>query len=222
MREIIEGIRAEVPRLHIGVRLSAFESAPFKPDPAQSVPGALGPGIPEKLQPALSLCFRQQSEQSARIRPDRDQGTARNDARVSRPLRQRDGGKPLLQSAHHQAGALSAVRRLSSAGRSLRRRGAADFRGARAEGRVPGFLLHGQRLYVSAGVLPQRRAGRGAPGLGRSGRPRPHGACLSGTAARYSARQADPEKAFLPHLQRLHHRAAKRHRLRLLSARCAR
>jgi len=47
MREIIQGIRAEVPRMRIGVRLSAIDSVPFKPDPAQSLPGALGPGVPD-------------------------------------------------------------------------------------------------------------------------------------------------------------------------------
>jgi NADPH2 dehydrogenase len=47
MREIIEGIRAHAPRLKIGVRLSAFDSVPFKPDPELSEPGALGPGVPE-------------------------------------------------------------------------------------------------------------------------------------------------------------------------------
>lgn len=47
MRDIVEGIRADAPRLKIGVRLSAFDSVPFKPDPALSVPGALGPGVPE-------------------------------------------------------------------------------------------------------------------------------------------------------------------------------
>lgn len=47
LREIVEGIRAEAPGLRIGVRLSAIDTLPFKPDPAQSLPGALGPGIPE-------------------------------------------------------------------------------------------------------------------------------------------------------------------------------
>jgi NADPH2 dehydrogenase len=47
LKEIIEGIRAEAPGLKIGVRLSAIDTLPFKPDPAQSAPGALGPGIPE-------------------------------------------------------------------------------------------------------------------------------------------------------------------------------
>jgi NADPH2 dehydrogenase len=48
LREVVEGIRAEAPGLKIGVRLSAFDSVPFKPDPARSAPGALGPGIPEE------------------------------------------------------------------------------------------------------------------------------------------------------------------------------
>jgi NADPH2 dehydrogenase len=47
MREIVAGIRAEAPGLRIGVRLSAIDTVPFKPDPALSEPGALGPGIPE-------------------------------------------------------------------------------------------------------------------------------------------------------------------------------
>ncbi len=46
-REIIERIKAEVPGLGIGVRLSAFDFVPFRPDPALSQPGDLGPGIPE-------------------------------------------------------------------------------------------------------------------------------------------------------------------------------
>jgi 2,4-dienoyl-CoA reductase-like NADH-dependent reductase (Old Yellow Enzyme family) len=48
LREIVEGIRAEAPGLRIGVRLSAIDTLPFYPDPAQSQPGALGPGVPEK------------------------------------------------------------------------------------------------------------------------------------------------------------------------------
>jgi 2,4-dienoyl-CoA reductase-like NADH-dependent reductase (Old Yellow Enzyme family) len=48
LREIVEGIRAEAPGLRIGVRLSAIDTLPFHPDPAQSRPGALGPGVPEE------------------------------------------------------------------------------------------------------------------------------------------------------------------------------
>lgn len=48
LREIVEGIRAEAPGLRIGVRVSAIDTLPFHPDPAQSQPGALGPGVPEE------------------------------------------------------------------------------------------------------------------------------------------------------------------------------
>jgi len=47
LREVVHGIRAAAPQLKIGVRLSAFDSVPFHPDPAQSANGKLGPGIPE-------------------------------------------------------------------------------------------------------------------------------------------------------------------------------
>jgi len=47
VRDIISGIRAECPNLMVGVRLSIYDFPPFKPDPARSTPGKLGPGIPE-------------------------------------------------------------------------------------------------------------------------------------------------------------------------------
>src|SRR5437773_7378561 len=53
LREIIEGIRANGNSIEIGVRLSAFDFVPFKPDPALSQPGKLGPGIPEDFAHCL-------------------------------------------------------------------------------------------------------------------------------------------------------------------------
>ena len=47
LREIVEGIRA-VTKLRIGVRLSAFDMLPFRPDPEKSEGTRLGPGIPEE------------------------------------------------------------------------------------------------------------------------------------------------------------------------------
>jgi len=55
LREVVQGIRAAAPQLKIGVRLSAFDTVPFHPDPAQSPDGKIGgqlvgktgPGIPE-------------------------------------------------------------------------------------------------------------------------------------------------------------------------------
>ncbi len=49
--ECVEGIRIDAPGLAIGVRLSAFDFIPFRPDPKQSRPGKLGPGIPEEWDP---------------------------------------------------------------------------------------------------------------------------------------------------------------------------
>jgi NADPH2 dehydrogenase len=47
IREIVAGIRAVAPNLGIGVRLSAFDFVPFKPNPELAEPGKLGPGMPE-------------------------------------------------------------------------------------------------------------------------------------------------------------------------------
>ena len=46
LRELVAGIRAEVPGLGIGVRLSAVDFLPYKPDPEQSDAETLGPGVP--------------------------------------------------------------------------------------------------------------------------------------------------------------------------------
>ncbi len=47
VRNIIAGIRAEAPGLGIGVRLSAFDFVPFRPDPDVGEGGKLGRGVPE-------------------------------------------------------------------------------------------------------------------------------------------------------------------------------
>src|SRR5438445_2091793 len=57
LREIIEGIRASGNNIEIGVRLSAFDFVPFKPDPARSQPGKLGPGIPEEFSMPYPYVF---------------------------------------------------------------------------------------------------------------------------------------------------------------------
>jgi 2,4-dienoyl-CoA reductase-like NADH-dependent reductase (Old Yellow Enzyme family) len=53
LREVVAGIRATGNPIDIGVRLSAFDFVPFKPDPAKSQPGKLGPGIPEDFSHCL-------------------------------------------------------------------------------------------------------------------------------------------------------------------------
>jgi 2,4-dienoyl-CoA reductase-like NADH-dependent reductase (Old Yellow Enzyme family) len=53
LREIVAGIRASGNPIEIGVRLSAFDFVPFRPDPARGRPGKLGPGIPEDFSAHL-------------------------------------------------------------------------------------------------------------------------------------------------------------------------
>jgi NADPH2 dehydrogenase len=53
LRDIVNGIRASGNRIEFAVRLSAFDFAPFKPDPALSQPGKLGPGIPDDFSHCL-------------------------------------------------------------------------------------------------------------------------------------------------------------------------
>jgi 2,4-dienoyl-CoA reductase-like NADH-dependent reductase (Old Yellow Enzyme family) len=53
LREIVQGIRASGNKIDLGVRVSAFDFVPFKPDPSRSQPGQLGPGIPEEFSHCL-------------------------------------------------------------------------------------------------------------------------------------------------------------------------
>jgi 2,4-dienoyl-CoA reductase-like NADH-dependent reductase (Old Yellow Enzyme family) len=53
LRELVAGIRAAAPALGIGLRISAFDFVPFRPDPALSRPGALGPGVPDDYSGCL-------------------------------------------------------------------------------------------------------------------------------------------------------------------------
>jgi NADPH2 dehydrogenase len=57
LREIVAGIRADGNRIDIGVRLSAFDTVPFKPDPARTEPGRLGPGIPDEFPVPYPYAF---------------------------------------------------------------------------------------------------------------------------------------------------------------------
>jgi len=53
LREVVKGIQAEAPGLRLGVRLSAFDMVPFRPDPQTSRPGKPGIGIPEPYEHLL-------------------------------------------------------------------------------------------------------------------------------------------------------------------------
>lgn len=53
LREVVRAIQRECPGLLIGVRLSAFDSVPYEPDPASSKPGKPGVGIPVQFRHLL-------------------------------------------------------------------------------------------------------------------------------------------------------------------------
>jgi len=53
LREIVSGIRSVAPRLKIGVRLSAFDLVPYRPDPERTSGSKMGPGIPEHYRDRL-------------------------------------------------------------------------------------------------------------------------------------------------------------------------
>lgn len=57
LREIVEGVQANDRDLEIGVRLSAFDFVPFRPDPEKSDGRKLGPGIPEPFDTHLPYAY---------------------------------------------------------------------------------------------------------------------------------------------------------------------
>ncbi|MEJ7616861.1 MAG: hypothetical protein WKF30_07815 [Pyrinomonadaceae bacterium] len=53
LREVTEGVRAAAAGLEIGVRLSAFDTIPYRADPATSRPHQMGIGVPEPYEHLL-------------------------------------------------------------------------------------------------------------------------------------------------------------------------
>jgi NADPH2 dehydrogenase len=70
LREVVEGVRTVAPQLKVGVRLSAFDTIPFRPDPAKSSPGKPGPGIPEEHERLVPYLWGFGVEADRPIEPD--------------------------------------------------------------------------------------------------------------------------------------------------------
>ena len=70
LREIVDGIRSEVPNLQIGVRLSAFDFVPYMPDPNLSEGRKLGPGIPEDYSESLPYRYGFGVDSNEPVQPD--------------------------------------------------------------------------------------------------------------------------------------------------------
>ena len=70
LRELVAGIRAAVPELQIGVRLSALDFVPFKPDPDNPDPDVLGPGVPDDYSTLLPYQFGFGCDAADPVKPD--------------------------------------------------------------------------------------------------------------------------------------------------------
>jgi 2,4-dienoyl-CoA reductase-like NADH-dependent reductase (Old Yellow Enzyme family) len=70
LREVVEGIRASGNPIGLAVRLSAFDLVPFKPDPATSVPGKPGQGVPEDYSGCLPYRYGFGVDPSNPVVPD--------------------------------------------------------------------------------------------------------------------------------------------------------
>jgi NADPH2 dehydrogenase len=53
LRRVVDGIRTAAPGLKIGVRLSAFDTVPYRHDPGLATEGKTGPGVPERFEDFL-------------------------------------------------------------------------------------------------------------------------------------------------------------------------
>jgi 2,4-dienoyl-CoA reductase-like NADH-dependent reductase (Old Yellow Enzyme family) len=57
LKEIVSGIRADGNDIDLGVRISAFDLVPHRPDPEKSKPGKLGSGVPEDFETPYPFQF---------------------------------------------------------------------------------------------------------------------------------------------------------------------
>ena len=57
LRKIVSGIRADGNNIDLGVRVSAFDLVPYRPESENSTPGKLGPGIPEDFETPFPFQF---------------------------------------------------------------------------------------------------------------------------------------------------------------------
>lgn len=73
LRTVVTGIKQECPGLLIGVRLSAFDSVPFHPDPALSTPEKPGPGRPVPYEHLLPYVYGFGCNQGNPLEPDLDE-----------------------------------------------------------------------------------------------------------------------------------------------------
>ena len=222
LREIVQGIRASGNKIELGVRLSAFDSVPFKPDPSRAEPGKLGPGIPDDFPlpyPYAFGCdannpleydltetfqFMQLCRELGIKILNLSAGSPYYNPHIQRPAAYppSDGYQPAHDPLIDVARQIEVVRQLK----------------AKAPAGI-GVDRLGVQLF--AGIPAERGAGSGAGRMGGHGRTGANYTELSDDGDRSNDGRAEIAKVDLPDVQRLHHRAAERNDQRLFSARRA-
>ncbi len=224
LREVVAGIRSNAPTLKIGVRLSAFDVVPYRPDPARSSPGKTGPGVPDSLDGLIPYRWgfgvdRQNPTQYDLTEPIQFLSLLQN-LKISlvnltagspyyNPHIQRPALYPPSDGYQPPEDPLIGVARATARNARSRKQ------------KCPELIITGTAYSYLQDFLPQRRASGRPRRLGRSGRPGPHGALVPRRLTRRRARRNTPAQAHLPHLQRLHNGAAQRIAVGLLPARPA-
>jgi 2,4-dienoyl-CoA reductase-like NADH-dependent reductase (Old Yellow Enzyme family) len=195
--EILEVAREAAPGLAIGVRLSAFDGVPHRPEPG-SADGDPDPGGPEPHPRPYDLAFGVDPEEPERIDLTEPVALVRALAEAAVqwinvtagnpytvPHLQRPAAFPPSDGYAPPEDPLVGVARLLGIAREIKPRG-----GDRV-----------LRLELLAGLPPARRAGLSSRCLVRCGGPRSHGALLSGAAGRRSRGENSRPETDLPHVQ---------------------
>lgn len=128
-REIVEGIKREVPGIDLGMRFSIFDCLPFEKGADK---GRQADGAQRNRRRQLQVCLRRRRHRP-RLRPDRTDPVPRTGAVARRGADLHDHLQSLLQSALPASCLLSGFGRLPAAGGADHRRGPPDQRGRTIE-----------------------------------------------------------------------------------------
>jgi len=219
LREIVQGIRASGNRILIGVRLSAFDFVPFRPDPARSRPGRPGPGIPEDYMHCLPYLYAFGVNPHHPVEPDLTETFRFIDLlhELEIKLLNLSAGSPYYNPHIQRPALFPPSDGYPAAGRPAGRRGAADQRRAGRPGAgAAGPADRGQRLQLPPGVSAPGGAVLPAPRARGCGGDRAVGAGLPDRPGRRRLPWYHQHPPALPNLQRLHHGPAQRAAFRLL------
>jgi 2,4-dienoyl-CoA reductase-like NADH-dependent reductase (Old Yellow Enzyme family) len=224
LRETVAAVRASAPQLDIGVRLSAFDWMPFKA-------GAQHIGEPEPLK--TSEATSRTSEVWSNVYPYAFGGDGTGTGiDLSEPLAFLDvltaldiqlvcitAGSPYYNPHIQRPTLFPPSDGYQPPRRPSRGRRATNCRRRAAQASTSTLAVGRHRLFIFARVVAQCRAARVTRGHDRCGWHWAHGAYLSRHHRGRVGGQTVAAQASLPHVQRLHDRAAQRSCVGLLSIR---